>query len=245
MNRRGIQDPAAPAFAACTALWVLLTVQAASAAPAARQNDAVVVSGSDADVTLHSGGSATEFSLRLPEGASCPGDSTDANYRVQSYMVPVEDDPGALRYTSVGPEGKNRFALYDTTTSSFVNILTAQADGPGEPGAVVNIAKFNFAVFEPGQLPPGRYDVGIACSLFNETVRYWNVEMAVVRAVDDEPAQIRWTVAGTNRSEPAVGGMSAPAIAVVVAVGAAAVAFRRIRRPKVSSPALAESLEEP
>src|SRR5688500_17497792 len=50
------------------------------------------------------GGSATKFAIDLPDGASCPGDSKDGEYRVDTYMVPERVDPSSLQFASNGPE---------------------------------------------------------------------------------------------------------------------------------------------
>ena len=68
----------------------------------------IVVGGSD-DETVARGGSATEFSLALPDGAACPGDSATGNWRVQSFLVPAADDPGTFTYEST--EARRRRAL--------------------------------------------------------------------------------------------------------------------------------------
>lgn len=187
--------------------------------------DAVVVSGpGKAGSPLREGGSATAFSFRLPRGASCQRDSAEGGYRVQSYMVPARDDPGSLVYTDAGPDGPGRFPLYDVTTSQFVNQQTANADAPGQPGTIVNLPAFSYAVYAPGELPPGRYNIGVACSLLNKTTRFWNVETVVTSARGDKPAQVRWTVpaapATPSRSGLPSAGVLVGATLVIVLVGA-------------------------
>ena len=51
---------------------------------------------------IDGGGSATPFTLRLPDGAACPGDSANDGYRVNSYMVPLDVDPTTVTYLNAG-----------------------------------------------------------------------------------------------------------------------------------------------
>ena len=115
------------------------------------------------------GGSADPFSVQLPAGAACSGDSAGAGYRVQTYMVPEAVDPGSLVYAGTGPTpagfGANfRKPLYRSSGGqAFANQSTDVTTGviSGLPG-------FNFALFQPdgaALLPPGSYNVGVACTV--------------------------------------------------------------------------------
>ena len=152
---------------------------------------------------LTSGGSATDFSLRLPVGAACTGDSANDGYRVQSFMTPAGVDPATLRFDADGPVPNGlgatfRQPLYDTTGSGYINQQTANADIPGGAGVVVNIAAFDFSVYEPGNIPAGAYNVGIACTLgpssATQVDRFWDARMDFVASAADLPAGVRWTV---------------------------------------------------
>lgn len=160
--------------------------------------EAVVVSVPDTSERLSEGGSATVFTLRLPDDASCPGDSANDQYRVQSFIVPVADDLGALTYETIKPEGDGRWALYDTDTRPVVHALTEPNNGGGQPGRIGGIPPFSFAVFPPGELPDGTYHIGIACSLFKETVRHWATQLVLTAAPADEPGRLRWRLAADS-----------------------------------------------
>src|SRR5262245_64190200 len=72
---------------------------------------------------LDEGGSATAFSLLLPTGAACTGDSSNSDYRVQSYFVPASVSPSSLTFDFSGPIpnglGANiRQPLYQTSSSA-------------------------------------------------------------------------------------------------------------------------------
>ena len=174
------------------------------------------------------GRSATEFFLRLPEGAACPGDSLHDQWRVQSFIVPAVDDPGSIDYGVVGPTGEGQYALYDVDTRPFTDVLTRQNLRAGEPGVISEVPALSFAVFPPGTLPSGRYRIGIACTFFRSTADYWDTEIVVTTSPDDEPGQLVWRLADApaysapaddtqnNWLFPVVGGLGA---AVAVALG--------------------------
>ncbi len=164
-------------------------------------------------VALTGGGSTTAFTLLLPGGAACTGDSANAGYRVQGYMVLATADPGGLSFGSTGPIPRGmgatfRQPLYGAGGSaggtSYVNQQTAAATVTGGPGPIVNVPAFDFAVFTPGQIAPGTYNVGIACTLgpasATQVDKFWNVQMIVAAAPADAPAGIAWTVAATQLS---------------------------------------------
>jgi hypothetical protein len=202
-----------------------------------------------AGVSIDGGGSTTEFTLQLPAGASCPGDSANDGYRVNSYMVPITLDPGSVTYDGLGPTpltlgdaGTFVQPLYDIATNSFASAQTADAAAPGEPGPIVNLPAFSFAVFAPGDVPPGRYHLGIACTLLNQIVALWDAELIVTTARDDAPAQIHWTVPDVDPP----GGSSDPtvAIGVIAALAAVALTIHRTRRRASPVPLTRSSSEE-
>jgi hypothetical protein len=210
----------------------VLAVSVRGAGAVASAGTAVLVDDAGSSHGISQGGSETRFSLRLPNGATCPGDSADAGYRVQSFLVPASDDAGSLRYFSVMPVGKGRYALYDVDSNPYIQAQTARASRQGGPGPIVNIPAFNFAVFPPGVLPARRYHVGIACSLHNATVRYWATDIQLTRAPHDRPAQLHWRALdarGTSSSGPS-GWLLAAAVAVVVLTVAPSARYVRRRR---------------
>jgi hypothetical protein len=222
-------------------LW-LLAAPARAAPPTGalhRAGDAAVVAAGDHGATLDHGGSTTTFTIALPSGADCPGDSEHEQWRVQSFLVPIGDDPGTLRYGIVGPQGTNQYALYDVDTHPFVDVLTPPNAVSGRHGAIPAIPAIDFAVFPPGLLPPGRYRVGIACTLFRVTATYWDTEIVIAADVADHPAQLTWrSAAATTGSGNSTGAgsrlTSIPVllVAVLAAAGATAgtIAVRRRSR---------------
>lgn len=176
---------------------------------------------------LSAGGSADLFTLRLPRGAACPGDSAFDQWRVQTFLVPVVDDPATLRYAVIGPDGANRYSLRNPNTSPYIHQLTRSNSAPGAPGAIDPLPYFSLDVFEPGALPAGRYRMGVACTYFRETASYWDVEIAISADATDSAAGFRWTVvdapagaivAGSTRSgtDAALLGIAVLAVLIVV-----------------------------
>lgn len=205
MNRHGprVSCPTVRRAWVVAACWVVITQLAMVPAHGAgqRMGDAVVIAHPGLDQKLGGGDSKTLFSLKLPNGASCPGDSANDGYRIQGFMVPTNDDPGKLRYKSIQPEGEGRWGLFDEYTTSYAQVLTAKQEEPGGPGRILDIPRFTFAVFSPGMLEPGNYRLGIACTLLNETIHYWDSEFRISRDASDEPSEIRWNVVGFTGNE--------------------------------------------
>jgi hypothetical protein len=91
--------------------------------------------------------SATEFSLQLPAGAACPGDSLHDQWRWQTFIIPVADDPGAIVYEVQGPSGPGQWPLFDTKTHPLVDEIVRANAAPDLPGVVPVLDALSFAVF--------------------------------------------------------------------------------------------------
>jgi len=223
-------------------LYVVATSGAVGVAQSAatRSGDAEVVSAGDHSNAVATGNSKTDYSLALPDGAACPGDSANDNYRVQSFLIPSRIDPGALTWSSIGPSGPGQIALYGTDTNQFVNSLTNRNPGPGQPGVIPTLGPLTFGVYDTSDISPGPYLMGIACTLFNTTTNYWDVAVDLTRDTTDEPAQIRWTVSGaptaashssSDHKDLLIGGL----LVALLAVGVAALILRRRTQPGLTS----------
>jgi len=149
---------------------------------------------------LPAGGSDTDFSLNLPDLASCTGDSANQGYLIQSYRVPADVDPATLQFNSAGPVGPGFFPLFDTFGSPYVNKLTAPATPSPGPGQIVNIPAFDYAIFVPPDdlIPPGTYNIGIACTFGpqgpNQIEKFWNVQKTFTSNPADSPGQRTFVV---------------------------------------------------
>lgn len=220
-------------WAGLTAAGCLLLGPTATADVRGPEGTAVVIDGETAE-PIAGGSSQTAFSVALPSGAACPGDSLN-NYRVQSFLVPEAVDPGTLIYQGVRPgerDGSARYwALYEVNSNTYMNRPTDIADREGGEGTIINIPSFDYAVFDPGMVPTGRAHLGVACSLFGETVRYWSTLIDVTAEADD-PAGIAWTVVdppAASESEDGSSGGIVAAVAGAVVIGGAVVVRRRSR----------------
>jgi hypothetical protein len=189
---------------------------------------------------LREGRGGTLFGLELPAGSSCPGDSRNDQWRIQTFVVPTEIDPGELTYTSTGPDGEGLYALYSLDTNPVVERLTAPNGAPGLPGLITGLPGVSFEIFPPGTLPDGSYRIGIACTLFRDTAIFWDTELQIERDPDDQPAEMRWTVgadptsnANTPGGDASGAGTQGATIAALVGVFALGGYFimRSRRRP--------------
>ncbi len=192
-RRRGVLLALA-LFSVCPAVLTFGSTADASVGAPVDAGDVVVVAANQ-EKQVFDGDSNTPFSLRLPAGASCPGDSANDDWRVQSFVIPADLDPGALTYGALRPRGDNLHALYGADTRPFIQVLTGQNSGPGEPGLIVGVPPLSFAVFPAGMLPAGPYRIGIACTWFEKTAMYWDTELVLSADPDVEPGQFRWHVA--------------------------------------------------
>ena len=193
-----------------------------------------IIAPQDASSPMTSGDSNSVFQLVLPEGASCPGDSFYDDWRVQSFFIPEADDPGALRYGVIWPDGEGRRSLYTVSTQPFVHVGLGRSDGEGEPGPILQPEAMTFAVYPAGLFPPGSYRIGLACSKYRETAVYWDTEITVADASDVKPGGFEWSLAeGASAVAPGPGnsGGSGPWIPLItgllVAAGVVVVLRRR------------------
>ena len=189
----------------------------------------------DSSSLFSEGDSASIFTLQLPAGASCPGDSAHDDWRIQSFLIPAAVDPGELRYGNLRPDGDGLYSLRGADTAPYVQVLTGQNSGPGQPGIIPSIAPLSLAQFTSDMLPTGRYRMGIACSLLGETATYWDVEIYIESSSSGQPGGFTWSVG------PSSVGQSAPqsnsSVWLLAAVGVAAIGLvtvllrRRSARP--------------
>lgn len=161
--------------------------------------EAVVVDARDTSQAIERGGSADIFTLRLPDDASCPGDSANDGYRVQTFIVPSDDDPATLTYESTKPVGDGRWALTKPDTRPVINEFTEMNAGAGEPGRIGGIPALTFGIYPPGLFVDGEYRIGVACTLYNETERVWATSIVLTNDSEDEPAELIWRLASASK----------------------------------------------
>lgn len=212
---------------------VARAVSAAAVAPDDR-GPVVLVAAGDPNEELQRGDAGTDFTLRLPEGLACPGDSMHDNWRVQTFMVPAADDLAHLSYGVIGPSGVHQYALYgaDESARSYANVLTQANASAGQPGVIAAFVPLDFRVVAGESLPSGTYSVGFACTFFGETASYWHTEIVVTADGGD----LAWHLVGAAPS-PAESGNGVFWIVVLVAAGlVVAVLVRTLLRRRTTNP---------
>ncbi len=220
-RRGGLRRRHALAAALVSACWPLVTLaclvndtaaagldQSANVGPdlpavAADVGDVVVVSASDRTTTLAEGDTNTVFSLRLPTGSVCPGDSANDDWRVQSFIVPAATDLATLRYGSTRPRGDFMYGLYTTEGRPYVQVLLAQNPTAGQPGQILDPPPLSFGTFTPDLLPVGRYKIGIACSYYEVGAKFWDAEIVLSESRDVDPGQRTWALASSDQTATA------------------------------------------
>lgn len=203
LRRLCFASSAACAAAASTLALGAMLAPPVLAAPAA--GVAEVVHAQDGTTAvgqpIASGSATDKFTLRLPAGASCSGDSAHGEYRVQSFMVPDGVDTASLTFGPNGPTprsvgGNFRQPLYAPNTTPFVNAATNLAEVPGGPGTIINIPSFDLHVFKAGAIPDGSYVIGIACTKGppspTQVDRLWSTKL-VIGAFAGAPGPGSWT----------------------------------------------------
>jgi hypothetical protein len=192
-----------------------------------RRGDLTLVEADRRGVVRESGGSATQFSVDLPKDSVCPGDSENDNWRLQTFIVPGDVDPGSLEYSVIGPTGTKQYAIYDIFTAPVVDQLTVPNGEPGLPGRPTPFPPMSFAVFPPGEIPPGTYRIGVACTYFGATANYWDTEIIIAAEPKDEPAQLTWRL--PSAPPATLSGTAAPSdfpwTATFLAIAAGALLF--------------------
>ncbi len=214
----------------------LVLVSLSSSAVAGAQSEPAEVQRHDVGLvtnggrSVHEGDSSTRFLPDLPEGAECPGDSKDGQYRVYTYMVPEDVDPATVPFAGAGPEPQAygdreafRMPLFDEYQAAITARMTMDAAEKGGPGKIMELPLADLRVYEPGYIPDGTYNVGIACTWFDQVTTYWNTRITVTADPADEPAGIRWAVVGADGegsgAQPSPAPLLAGAGAVVLALG--------------------------
>src|SRR5262245_14916437 len=82
---------------------ILVGLAPAASASGTHAGDAVPTDPST-NQPVRSGASSTNWTLNLPSGAACSGDSANQGYHVYSFIVPAATDVGTLTFNpSTGP----------------------------------------------------------------------------------------------------------------------------------------------
>jgi hypothetical protein len=175
------------AVSAAVAVAALVLVGTSSAGAAGTNSGAAVPTNPADNTPLTSGGSATEWTLNLPAQAACSGDTANQGFHIFSYVVPASVDPATLTFNAAsGPSSGN--PLVDVTGSAYTAKNTAV-----NTGQVTQIPSFDWRLFATTDqggtrlaLPPGGYNVGIACAnTTGQGDRFWNVVVTFTASASD------------------------------------------------------------
>lgn len=200
--------------------------------------DATIVDANNRDRPLYEGDSTTIFSLRLPDDATCPGDSANDDWRIQSFLVPDGVDPGSLEYGPTKPSAEGTYSLRGVDTRPWVSAFLAQNPAPGQPGEIPDPPSLIFGVL-PGSLADGRYQIGVVCHFYGKPANYWaaTVDVSETKTAESDLFQsFTWRVpplagaAQASAGESGSNGLVGLAVAVTVVAIAAALLFRARRR---------------
>ncbi len=184
--------------------------------------------------TVRSGGPSTPFTLSLPSGAACSGDTATHGFHVYSFIVPSNIDVGALTFNpSTGPS--QGLPLVDITGSAYMAANTASTTGQ-----IVQVPTFDFNLFATTDqggtkvaLPPGDYKVGLACAnTVGQGDKYWDASFSFTANGSNPNGEV-WTTSAPAKSGGG-NGLALP-VAAVALVGLGFLAYRRRQRRTVSA----------
>lgn len=181
---------------------------------------------------LERGTKATQFSVRPPTGATCPGDSAHDQWQVQSFIVAADVDPASLHFGVIGPEGPDQYALYKVDEDPYTHALTRQNDGPGEPGLVAEVPPLSFAVFPDDVLSSGSYRIGLACDFFRVPGQYWDTEIVIETSPEKG---FTWRLASVPPDAQPSGSRRGPLMVGAAAIALLAIAAVELRRRRTRS----------
>ena len=160
------------------------------------------------------------------------------------FLVLADVEPGTIPYGADWPRLEDHmYSLYDTITQPVIDVLTVPNVAPGSPGLIDALAPMSFAVFPVGELPPGRYRIGIACTLLYTTATYWDSEIEISADASDAPGQMTWRLAGLSATVPTSPEQSSTVAWIIAIAAGSAVGLVWIVRRRLSHPLFPRSKE--
>ena len=226
------------ALAAVAVIAVVAGIAPFLNAPAAFANGslqgAATIKTAGGAANLQSADSNTTFTLRLPGGAACPGDSNvDPFYHWAGYFVSGAIDPATLQFNSQGPTGptSGTYATFKQplrTSSGGAAVIarnTAGSTPPDPSGPIVNIDDMSFATLADDAVPSGVYNIGIACyagpASATQMSNFWNVQITVTDNANGTGTAFAWQ----NGTVPAAPTITATAATTNTTTGQMSVAI--------------------
>ncbi|MCE9621108.1 MAG: hypothetical protein K8R99_02050 [Actinomycetia bacterium] len=211
----------------------------AQAAPSVPTASLAIVNPSDASQAITDGDENTQFVVRPPDGASCPGDTRHDGWQLAGFILPEEEDPATQIYTALGPVERyiddvtRRLALYRVERSPVGLANLPLNDVAGKPARIPAIPTLSFQQVATLGLAGGRYQLGIAC-VFDGTQLgdYWTAIVTITRPTDLKSTELSWTVEVAAPAPESSDSSSTTLLVVAVVVGAAAIGFVILRLRK-------------
>jgi Putative Ig domain len=168
-----------------------------SSGSASTLDGVAVVTNPYTNTAITSGGSSTVFTIDLPTGADCTGDTTNDGYHVYSYLVPQGTSPTSVDFATGDPS--TGYGFFTSSPSYYGPANTAP-----NTGEIISIPEFEWGpavtsynlrsdLLYSGT--KGVWEGGIACANSSGTVTdYWNTEITFTSSESD-PDGFVWTAA--------------------------------------------------
>jgi hypothetical protein len=178
-----------------------LTAAGVSPASASTLNGTATIANPNDDSALASGGSETQYTITLPAGAACDGDTATDGYHVFSYLVRQGTNPTAISFATGLPSDypDAPTGLFDATGNYYGPANTAVSTGQ-----IISIpGNLEFAPMLTRGLPltkllytggtSGVWEAGIACANSTGAVTdYWNTAVTFTSSGSD-PNGFTWS----------------------------------------------------
>jgi hypothetical protein len=190
------------------------------------------------------GGSADNFTINLPAGAACPGDTTSGGYLIDSYFVPQTTDVTTLNFSGGFPS--TGYALYNSTNNHQFEAANTNS-GTGQIAGIPQTLQFGAQVTRNHPTKAtllagtGVWEVGIACDLNGALSSYWNTQVTFTPSTTDAGG-FTWTDApGAPTAPPQTPevpvALGLPLAAAVIVGGYVLIRRRRVQGAHASTPA--------
>jgi hypothetical protein len=169
----------------------------AGLAQASTLNGVATVADPGTTTALTSGGSDTQFTLVLPAGAACSGDTATGGYHIYSYLIP---EGTALSSVTFNQHPSTGLGLFDETGSYYGPVNTAVQTGqvPTLPndfewGAFIAAHPSDLATLLYTGGTSGVWEGGIACATTAGVVSdNWNTQFTFTQSNSDANGFV-WT----------------------------------------------------
>jgi hypothetical protein len=185
-------------LAAVALLIVGATALKGHRATAATVGATATIANPETALELPSGGSQTAFTVTLPVGAACSGDTANDGFHVYSYLVEKGTDLSSITFINFPSQG---YGFVDNTGTYYGPVNTAINTGQiiGIPN---NFVWGPLAETGGGSVPlatllggdtPGVWEAGIVCANASGAVSdSWNTEVTFA-ASDSDPGGFTWS----------------------------------------------------